>query len=85
MADTSNCCGGPRGKHVPGCDSGRQNQKFKASQQRVNDSEKRAAEEYVRKYGNFRFDTKYQPGSHGVPAGVHMERRPDGGYRVVLD
>jgi hypothetical protein len=83
-------CGGKDGKHVGGCNAGgrrqqRQEAGYNAAQQRVEDSVKKKAEDYVRKYGRVGWGTKYQPGSHGIPHGTHMEKQSDGLYHVVLD
>jgi hypothetical protein len=85
MADTAGCCGGPRGKHLPGCDGNKANQKFKAARDRVDASEKKAAEDYVRRYGHIGRDTRLTAGRNGVPHGVRFEKRgSDGLYYPVL-
>lgn len=86
--DTGGCCGGPYGRHLPGCGRNSQKQKFDASQQRVDDSMKRKAEAYVNRHRNTVFTTRTPAGTGGMPPGVHMEETTYKGekvYRIVLD
>jgi hypothetical protein len=88
----------PDGKHRNGCGCGtvapsareaarrgKQAQAYEAAKDKDAANARKKAEDYVNRNGNRKFDTKYQAGSHGIPPGVHMEKRTDGFYYVVLD
>lgn len=86
--DTSGCCNGPNGRHLPGCDRNRQKQKFNASQDRVNTDMREKARKYVDKHRNTRFTTYAPAGTNGMPPGVHMEAveyKGEKHYKIVLD
>jgi hypothetical protein len=67
---------------------GKQAAKYEKRKDRVDDSVRRNAEEYVRKNGRTLFTTYTPPGTGGMPPGVHMEEvewKGDKAYRIVLD
>lgn len=86
-------CGGQKGKHLGGCNlEGRKRQRreadFTASQQRVADSMKRRARDYVSRNSGTLFTTYCPPNTNGMPPGVRMqavEHRGEKMYKIVLE
>jgi hypothetical protein len=97
----SKCPWFPDGKHRNGCGCnggapssaeakrrGKQARELYDQQQKVADSLRKKAENYVNRFRNTRFTTYAPPNTNGMPPGVHMvavEYRGEKMYKVELE
>lgn len=89
MADTGSCCGGPKGKHLPGCDgspstSGRKNRAVagrRTKQAEFDDAKARQKAQAKRKNIGKERDTEWM--NVEIPEGYRSAKQANGKYRIV--